>query len=1457
MRRTSYQYNPHAAAAAVGANMLNAGNDIVPDRKSLAGKREKQGKCPTCGIATHKVGMFGKKTELTIDGAVYKGRCLACHPLEGYNRRPKQQQQQQQQTPMSLPAPPGGSSTPPALQSSHGAPRRPPPAPPAGQGPGTQKRHQMVQQEAAPPLQDEISPMALPTAEVVPVHYHQQQQPQQQQQQRHHPYAPQYPPPPHQVLQQQPDPPVGMQQQDRNDYYPAPAGGPHPHHQHQQQYPPHPMMTPMGSSSGGGGGDSFRVPRTLVVSGGRDVGDDYSVVSNITLDVRLIDDEESVPPIMMHRRPGPDSSTSDEDHDMMRMNLNRPGRSIRPSYRGMQAAPPPPPPPPPAAAAATGSSSGARSSVQRGDWHQYPQPQNIIVEGDGEGYEGEQYYGPSGRQQQMPPLGLDQDGWARQREFMPPGGMDAILNSPRNSAPPSRNNSQEIEFHIPFSHHHHQYDQSQQQQQQQQQQQPRGQHYHHQPEEYLQQIPEANSQMQSSKMSSTDESTPSRQQQQQQEHHQQLADDGPSLIGDGPSLIMENDIVRNISSREYDGNNWRLDTVEPRMPVVSAIGGPPGRSSMQHSTISTSSSADVPLRDMNARGREDSGRIVDPASSGSPLMNGRSWAQMQDDKPLVGGTSPRTGRRRARRDRAVADGGKTMVEENRADIAAEVKPKAADTRPVPSEDLPQKDAPSSSPVAEDRKKKKSSKKESRHRSRSRTKSPKLPDSPKPMARKNEKNKLKQQKQDMHEIPAIMHCLHLDECNSYMREKALDSLAGILWRSSRKGREFILEHNGVDTVTKSMWSDMDSPGVQGAALHLILAMAASPDAIAENDMLSKAESICDTVLFTMQNHSEDHDIQLRGCLIFACLSAASSDNKSISDGSLSGAMMMVLNAMGNHRKSQAIQKAGLQALYHQCSLSVHAEGNKRTFMESRLDSGVSGIDILLRSVEELQDDFVAMEWACRICWCLTSSEDLVKSSANTPLHEAVVPICECHTANPSAVRLIEAAIGTVGNLAHLDKTHAALVNVGAIGMILDAMHYYPNDYGISFESVAALANLAISADARDSLVKSGAVSLVVVALQKFISNPEFAAEGLRALVCLASDSREAKEMMATPEMVDIIAKAGSAHDTSAVHEMSAALISTLAVDNAHCELLIDCGAIDIILRAMDNFTDLKVQDAACSALRNLSCNVKQSGKLLQRGTTESCIVDAMKAHVNSTSIQSNACCTLWNLAFKSEDRDTVISPDGVACIVKAMQSNMESGEVLELACGALWVVVDDSMDLKKDVVANGAIDAVTCAMVMHPASPETLEKACGVLSNVTSEGPLAEAVANSQGVSIIAEAIRNNSSSIPLLEIGCLTLRNIMYFLPDTAPEASPVIASLINAMQDNMGAVEFQKEACNVLWMLAAEEESCQSKMLALDGLSVLMKCLEHNGDDPDVQRAALGAFNQLAAASNNHDDTY
>jgi hypothetical protein len=262
---------------------------------------------------------------------------------------------------------------------------------------------------------------------------------------------------------------------------------------------------------------------------------------------------------------------------------------------------------------------------------------------------------------------------------------------------------------------------------------------------------------------------------------------------------------------------------------------------------------------------------------------------------------------------------------------------------------------------------------------------------------------------------------------------------------------------------------------------------------------------------------------------------------------------------------------------------------------------------------------------------------------------------------------------------------------------------------------------------------------------------------------------------------------------------------------------------------------------------LACQVEDSDTLLRTGAVR-LLVKAMIKNETSISIQLNACCSIWNMAYKTHQQPgTIVDSHGVRTIVRAMQSHMESGDLLEIACGALWSLVDENVDRKKDVVESGAIDAVACALVMHPTQPNTLEKACGVLSNISSEGPLAEAIANAQGVSIVVEAMRNNSSSLSLLEIGSIILRNIVIQCPEFTSEAEGAISTIINAMRENPAAPGFQQEACSLLWVMAAKSADCQSKILALDGISALMKSLENNSHDPEVQAAALGAFNQLA----------
>ena len=61
------------------------------NKKNLASRRFKKGECPTCGNKTHKVGFFGKRIALTIEGQSRSGQCLLCNPVaDKFARRPEE-----------------------------------------------------------------------------------------------------------------------------------------------------------------------------------------------------------------------------------------------------------------------------------------------------------------------------------------------------------------------------------------------------------------------------------------------------------------------------------------------------------------------------------------------------------------------------------------------------------------------------------------------------------------------------------------------------------------------------------------------------------------------------------------------------------------------------------------------------------------------------------------------------------------------------------------------------------------------------------------------------------------------------------------------------------------------------------------------------------------------------------------------------------------------------------------------------------------------------------------------------------------------------------------------------------------------------------------------------------------------------------------------------------------------
>ena len=698
------------------------------------------------------------------------------------------------------------------------------------------------------------------------------------------------------------------------------------------------------------------------------------------------------------------------------------------------------------------------------------------------------------------------------------------------------------------------------------------------------------------------------------------------------------------------------------------------------------------------------------------------------------------------------------------------------------------------------------------------------------------------------IPVILKSLN--QANEKQKENAFRNLAQIVFMNGQKAKVHSKQYYAIEVLIDAIWSDMGNVDVLEGCCEFLFALVASTDGEASNDALSgtNAENAIDALLISMQTHTNIEHIQRSGIGTLFCLAQASSNNPEINDGTLSGAVLCVTNAMSAHRSSCGVQEWGIRAIYSQCIQSVNAESNKSSLAKAEKDGG-AGLEVIAGAMETLKHDLMSLEWACRLYWCLSTNDDIMESASSTPTHVlAIMNAVRAYSKRSSTSSLIASSFGALANFSRIDTTCRKIVDSGFVPILIDSLRHYTEDEGVNMEACALLSNLARLPENKAEIIQSDGIGILSYIVLSFSKNAELQQEAIGALLCLAIRSEEAKMAIATTRTYSFLVQTLCDRNASAnLHELTCSLLGSLCTLEEPARLASSSGVIHSIFLAMQfRPRERNFLEAAMIALRNLICHGAGLEQLVIIDATK-IICSAMDSIPDSESVQGNGCYILWSICSKAhQEASNVIAAGGIKQIVKSMQSHMESAPVLEMACGALWSLVDKSDGRKRDVVESGGIDAVTCALIMHPTETKTLETACGVLSNISAKGPLALAVAESQGISIIVEAMGSSASSMCLLEFGALVLRNIVLTNPHSASEASNGILTIINGMKDHPAAVSFNIEACNALWAMAAQSEDCAAKILDLDGVSFLMGALDPNNGVSELADAARGAINQL-----------
>lgn len=700
-----------------------------------------------------------------------------------------------------------------------------------------------------------------------------------------------------------------------------------------------------------------------------------------------------------------------------------------------------------------------------------------------------------------------------------------------------------------------------------------------------------------------------------------------------------------------------------------------------------------------------------------------------------------------------------------------------------------------------------------------------------------------------EIPFILKCLQLHPTHARLHQSAYDSIFELAVRQDPRVKLSLIMNKAVQIILGGMWGHLNTPSVQAAALRALWGIAASDDASSPNDIMANQEGVIDVILISMQTHLEDCGVQVAGCGVLSCLSSAAAQNSSVDDGtSSSEAIPAVLNAMDMQSTTPIVQEWGMKTLYNQC---VRSDGNAVRFAD--LSSQGFGIDIVYRAMKRFRNELVIQEWGCRLFFCLSSNDKAaaVMTKSAEPIQsvtEAILRFLD----DPDATTMHEAACGTFANLSALaDRNNIFVRSSSLLKAVCKVMRTYTSSEAVQVEASAALANLAVSVEARVDIIAEGGLQSLLSAAKAFPRNVALQEETLRALFCLCVDSSEAVDFLSSDGAISIVVGAMKFHpESNTAHEMACGLIAKLATMHKNHNSLIAMGAVDAISAALAKCqNDRNLSEVCCCALRNFSdcadsCNVLVNTHAIHAA------VQCMRTHCDSEMVQESTCCMFWNIATNSEQViSAIVDTSDIQFIINAMQNLPGSVTVQEVACGTLWSLATLSNvgeNMKKAIVKADGIEAMICAIIMHPYKIHLLETACGALASLSQQKDYADKIVLASGIGCVIEAMRNNPTSSILIECGSLLLRNLAVFSGDYAEEASSGVSTIIKGMKDHPNDVYLQKEACGALWSLATHNETCKERILYHDGIDAMNQTVKQNKDVTEIQQEAQGAIAQL-----------
>ena len=339
----------------------------------------------------------------------------------------------------------------------------------------------------------------------------------------------------------------------------------------------------------------------------------------------------------------------------------------------------------------------------------------------------------------------------------------------------------------------------------------------------------------------------------------------------------------------------------------------------------------------------------------------------------------------------------------------------------------------------------------------------------------------------------------------------------------------------------------------------------------------------------------------------------------------------------------------------------------------------------------------------------------------------------------------------------------VIQCGGIIVVIDAMTEHEQKQVVQELGCSILALLASAENLEVNMciTETDGIGVIINGLATFSSNERLQVAACKALSHLSID-QESRMLITFHGGLTLLVNAMNTNVEN-IDILEGACVALLNL-SAHADEpeLKDAKVIETVINMMRNNPDIsKLQEKGLGVLQNLSMRISAAKSEIARLGGIRIIVEAINAFMAFPEVLARAFTTMWSLALLDSNQKAIADAGGVELVLNGMLAQLNSAEVQKQACGCLCTLSSNSRNNSLIRDADG-VDAIVYAMWAHYDSAAVLSEACRALSSVAVNLHTNEVIIAQDGeINAIIAAMRRFPNLAKLQENACVALRNLL------------------------------------------------------------------------------------------------